>query len=237
MKIPCIKTQSASDAWRSIQSDERSFSHAKKLINSTGKYSKEAALMLRHVSEFVTLYCAPDMLGMRLFPNAKEISESFAAFDAARYKLPTFDISDPSIALIAVGDGATPRTAATFAFRSKWACYSVDPLLRGGTKRWSAINRLTVCAQKIQSFKIKCDRAVLVAVHSHAKLSDCLPSIHARELAVIAMPCCVRLEIPGVDPVITYESRGVISPMRTIKIWHLLFDQFCTSIQKKGGCG
>ena len=53
--------------------------------------------------------------------NAKELSESFACFNAARVHLAeTFLPSDPHVTLLAIGDGLTPRTAALFAFRTAW---------------------------------------------------------------------------------------------------------------------
>lgn len=40
--------------------------------------------MSRYLDEFVRCRCAPDLLARKLFPNAKEVTESFAAYAAVR---------------------------------------------------------------------------------------------------------------------------------------------------------
>lgn len=206
------------DGWREIQGDPRKMRHTKRVINSVSTYNREAGQMVKYLAEFVGLRCAPDMLAMRLFPNGKEISESLAAYEAVRYRLQEFALDDPSVAVVAVGDGMTPRTAATFALRSKWTCYSVDPLSRGGIKRWAAIERLHVFAKRIEDVRIEAERAIVVAVHSHAKLPRSLASIKARQIAVVAIPCCVPMAL-SMEPDIVYEDKGIISACRTVKVW------------------
>lgn len=203
-----------------VQTDPALMRHANKVINGVTNYSKEAALYIRYIGEFISLDCAPDMLSMRLFPNAKEISESFGAFHAVHTRLhPDWHLGDPDIHMVAVGDGRTPRTAATFAFRSNWQCHSVDPILKGGVARWMNIKRLTLHPQKVEEFHLEADRVIIVAVHSHATLKASLTAIHARELAVVAMPCCVPLALKGIPPDMEYQDKSIISPHRTIKIW------------------
>jgi hypothetical protein len=51
--------------------------------------------------------------------------------------------SDPSVLVLAVGDGLTPRTAALFAFRTRWRAISIDPLMRTTTDWAAAVARLT----------------------------------------------------------------------------------------------
>ncbi|CAF4573016.1 unnamed protein product, partial [Rotaria magnacalcarata] len=78
-----------------------------------------------------------------LFPNAKEITESYAVWAALRrFIFSRFEKSSsksidsiPSTdhrqnAIIVVGDGMTPRTAALCAYLTKglWQCYSIDPI-------------------------------------------------------------------------------------------------------------
>jgi hypothetical protein len=204
-----------------IQADAKSTRHTKRILNSVARQSPEAHKLVKYLVEFVTMSCAPDMLALRVFPNAKEISESFGAYDAVRCRLPEFGLKDPTVTVVAVGDGTTPRTAATFAMRSAWTCYSVDPLLRGGIARWSAIKRLHIVPSKIEDVRIDGDKVIVIAVHSHARLDVTLRSITAREmLAVVAMPCCVPLLLDR-PPDIEYDESGVISPCRTIKIWRL----------------
>lgn len=210
----------AENGWHDIMGNERHAAHTKKLLNSTQRWNPESARMLKYLSEFFLLSCAPDMLAMRIFPNAKEITESFAAYNAARYKM-QMDLKDSSISVVCVGDGSTPRTAATFAMRSAWTCYSVDPLSKGGIKRWEPIKRLTVVRDKIENFSLTCERALIVAVHSHAPLEAAVRSVKAERVDVIAMPCCVSQNVPGrIDPLMEYDDRHVMSPCRKIKIWN-----------------
>lgn len=218
--VPATMSTSTADGWREIQASPRASKHARRLLHGVSTYNKQAAQMVKYLAEFITLRCAPDMLGLRLFPNGKEISESFAAFEAARYRLQEFPLGDPGITLVAVGDGQTPRTAATFAMRSAWNCYSVDPDIKGGTRRWASIQRLTIVPKRIQDVTIEGDRVVVVAVHSHARLELALPSIRARSaLAVIAIPCCVPMTLDCREPSLEYEDKGIISPRRTVRIW------------------
>lgn len=86
----------------------------------------------RYTDELLTLRSAPQLLALRLWPNAKELTESFACFAAAREQLADlFSPDDPSVTVVVVGDGLTPRTAALFAFRTRWKAISIDPLMEG----------------------------------------------------------------------------------------------------------
>lgn len=206
--------------WEDIQADIKHMRHTLRVMAKTGipDHQPNATAMMRYLMEFVTLSCATDMLAMRVFPNGKEISESFGAFNAVRYRLPQFDLKDPNVRVVCVADGTTPRTGATFALRSAWTVYSIDPLMRGGTQRWSAIKRLTTIPTRIEEFTFQADRVIVVAVHSHADLRKSVAGIKARELAVVAIPCCVNLDL-DVKPTRVYQDKGIISPCRTVKIW------------------
>ena len=77
----------------------------------------------RYLNDFIKLNkSAADMLNLGLFPNAKEITESYSAFNAVKTKLKQYELGDPGVTVVSVGDGRTPRTAALFAFRTKWQC-------------------------------------------------------------------------------------------------------------------
>ena len=175
----------------------------------------------KHIEEFFKLKCAGDMLNLGLFPNAKEVTESMGAYHAVRWLLaPKLGLrfDDPAIAMVCVGDGHTPRTAAMFAFRSAWMCYSVDPLLR--KELWD-VCRLQCYARKIEDsimhFPLY-DRVIIVCVHSHASLGSCLKHIIAPKRSVVAMECCIPLDIPGA-PYVGFTDQDVWSPKNTIKIW------------------
>ena len=177
---------------------------------------------LSYVDEFLRMKCATDMMEHKLFPNSKEITESFGAYWAVCNWLDV-DRADPDIHIVAVGDGHAPRTAATFAFRSKWMCHSVDPLLRG-RESWNDIRRLTVNRMMIEEWRApqNIKHAVVVAVHSHAKLpASILPLQRAgcQKISIVAMPCCVPLELPGQEPDIEFVDERVASKKNEIRIW------------------
>jgi len=174
-----------------------------------------------YINKFMSMKCAPDLLIRRLFPNAKEITESFGAFEATKY-LP-YSWHDTNVTLIAVGDGVTPRTASTFAFRTRWECYSVDPKLRD--KDWQ-VDRLTCLPTKIEQQTItSCTPVILCCVHSHVKLPVCLKSIVAPKISTIAIPCCVDLTLDAV-PDFSYNDENIWSAKNLVKVW---CDATCTS--------
>lgn len=93
--------------------------------------SQLAVGKLDYVDRFLKWDCGPALLEMGLFPNAKEISESMACLLAIDNHLQLrFDSAD--VLCIVVGDGATPRTAALLAARTKWKrVVSIDPAMWG----------------------------------------------------------------------------------------------------------
>lgn len=186
--------------------------------------------MSGYIDELLGCSRGADFLRLGLFPNSKEVTESFGAYAAVRQHLRDLALNDPAITMVAVGDGHTPRTAATFAMRSAWRCWSVDPNLaetsgkgprhRPASRRWDQIDRLTVRPSRIEDVRIVCDGpCVIVAVHSHAVLAAALAVIEAPRVAVVAMPCCVPQTVPGREADIAYEDAGVTSPQRRVLVW------------------
>jgi hypothetical protein len=172
-----------------------------------------------YFDELVKLQCGPELLSLKLFPNAKEITESFGAFGAVRNYVcsESLKLEDPSIELFAVGDGVTPRTAATFAFRSNWTCHSIDPEMR---MKEYPVRRLSIYRNKIEELNFLADGiAVIALVHSHAKIKDVLNHIHSKkERHLITIPCCVPHEIAN-TPYIGYMDTRILSEKNTVKIW------------------
>lgn len=186
---------------------------------------RATGIRLRYLDNLVNLHCAPDMLALGLFPDIKEVTESFAAYRAAFDYLGQrgWKPGDTDITAVCVGDGRTPRTGATFAFRSRWQCVSVDPGMgngwtQGGRKA-GRVERLTAIRRPIEEVTIEAERAVIVAVHSHANLPNSVAAVRARELAVIAMACCVPLAL-DTPPDVTYRDEGILSPHNEIAIWY-----------------
>ncbi len=180
---------------------------------------------LNYISDFFNTKCAADILNFGLFPNLKEVTESAAAYWAVRKHLSKFELNDPNVTLVSVGDGSTPRTAAYCAFRSNFNCISVDPELKN-LHRYKSINRLTCYDKKIEEIEIEADRVILLMVHSHAKLEVTLSRIKAKEIAIIAIPCCVKMHLPT-EPDMTYQDVGILSEKNTVLVWK---DLKCTNL-------
>jgi hypothetical protein len=188
----------------------------------------------KYTKEFMNLRCAPDLLAAEVFPRSsrlKEISESFGAYNAVRtYLQPEWALNDRSITVVAVGNGCSPRTAATFAYRTAWNCWSVDPRMLAvsphkpclSSYRHPRIDRLWISPTTIEDAAIKCDptdRVLVVAVHSHADLPAAVELfLDAQEVAVIAIPCCIEQRLKRL-PDIEYIDDGILSPKNLVKVW------------------
>ncbi|CAE8601556.1 unnamed protein product [Polarella glacialis] len=83
--------------------------------------------------------CFFDLVRLKVFPDAKDISESYGAIAAgARHcRLGPNAEKASGVLCLAVGDGSTPRTAGLAAFVTRWTCVSIDPCLR---EEWAGAN-------------------------------------------------------------------------------------------------
>ncbi len=174
----------------------------------------------RYIDELLHLTCAPDLLELKMFPNSKEVTESMAAYNAVR-KYCDVPWGDPDVRLVDVACGHTPRTAALFAFRSRWQCIAIDPLLN---KTQYNVKRLTCYKNKIEDVELPPHHGttVITAVHAHVSLHTILNIVKSHKIFLIAMPCCVPLELEGGQPDIQYEDMGIWSDKRVVKIWQLI---------------
>lgn len=157
-----------------------------------------------------------ELVAARVFPNAKEVTESFAVRRAAMRYAADFPPGDASVRLVSVGDGTTPRTAAVFAVDSGWDCHSVDPRLR--RTRGEGLARLASHPRMVEDVRFTGERIVAVAVHAHVSLRTIVSRLVARDLLLIAMPCCVPVDLRD-PPIEVYDDPAVWSPLRTIYVW------------------
>ncbi|ETP30518.1 hypothetical protein F442_20509 [Phytophthora nicotianae P10297] len=191
---------------------------------------------LRYLNEFVgKLHCAPALLQHGLFPDAKEVTESMALFNAVRRyiepknKGESLKESGKHDGIVVVGDGNTPRTAAMFAFRMRgWKCYSVDPAMEKGSsersKGWADVSNLVTVRNKIENVRISLRRAIVVLVHAHVTLDQALSAVQAEQVCgVVTLPCCNwygQQEILfGRGPDLVYDDFSVLSDHREIRLW------------------
>jgi len=179
-----------------------------------------------HVSRFLGLRCAPDLLTARLFPNGKEVSESMAALNGVRTHIcpGRVDINNPNVVVVSVGDGKTPRTAALFAFMTKWQCISVDPMMREieGNTNFNGIEicNLAVIGRKIEDISLDLsdyEHVIIVGVHSHASVRAMFDGIVFNKADFIFIPCCVNQVGIG-KIVIEYEDEAIWSPENKVII-------------------
>ena len=174
----------------------------------------------RYMNDFVRQWkSASDLLHLKIYPDAKEITESYGALNAVFTRLKQYNRKDEDITLISVGDGRSPRTAALFAFRTAWKCISIDPQLN--TEKipyWEqSIQRLTCIPKRIEEVDISCERCIIVAVHSHADLRMTLRNITAPVRSMVAIPCCISYDY-NMPPIEYYDS-GIWSPKNLVKVW------------------
>jgi len=173
-----------------------------------------------YIDQFIRFKASADMLAWGLFPKAKEITESLSAYYAV-VQSSGFDLSDPNVQVLVVGDGGTPRTGTVFACMTGWQVHSVDPEFNP-KKKWDEIQRLKWYKSRIEDLKFDFGTSpvVLVHVHSHARLDASLASITGiGPRFIYAMQCCVTQKITGHEPHDVYTDRFVWSPLREVKIW------------------
>lgn len=174
--------------------------------------------LFRYINELVGCSCFPDLLALKIFPNAKELTESAAAYNAVRHRLKQYDLKDPTVSVVCVGDGCTPRTASMFAFRSAWTCYSIDPNMNDG--KWEAsVKRLHIVKSKIEDWHGEFDKVIVVAVHSHATLENAALNVTGKQRSFVAIPCCVKQTLWSIAPDVEYVDKGIWSPENKVKVW------------------
>lgn len=177
---------------------------------------------LNYINEFISLKCAPDLLAMKLFPNAKEITESMAMYHAIKKYVPhsVENFGNNNFASVfVVGDGSTPRTGTLVAFRTNWNVTSIDPNLKIKS-RYTGIKRLTLSTERVGVAKFKAEIPVIIVMpHAHVRISEVNFSFPAGKImAIISMPCCntdKNLDWAKVK----YEDDKVFSPERRIGVW------------------
>ena len=161
-------------------------------------------------------------------PNYKEWTESFGIFNAVKNHLPDLPLNDPSISVVNVGDGRTPRCGPIFAFYTKWKVWSVDPdsrvdnsRIRRQQKRFPQLANFNSVVSTIENFEApRFDRLIIAACHAHVTIESMLDSLKAKRRALVVMPCCINQEVVNNQmPDKSFEDPYVISPKRRINIW------------------
>lgn len=148
--------------------------------------------------------------------------------------------------VLVVGDGATPRTAALFAYMTKgWRCVSVDPLMEAAAAPsggfdgsaeaagrvtafvehpWRGVEGLCVVPRRVEQAVVKARRLVVVLMHAHVPLDAVERSVDCEAVAgVIACPCCnwapVQASWRGAGPQFVYDDPSMLSDRREVRVW------------------
>ena len=175
----------------------------------------------RFIEKFVTLKCAPDLLALEVFPNAKEITESMAAMHAIKkYCLGFLTLNDPSVHVVVVADGNSPRTGALMAFMSNWTVTSIDPRLKEKWVKTSKIQRLECIDMMLENIPLTdpiiAKTKLVVGVHTHVTyetMKEYFPNT-----PWIIIPCCVPY--PEKESTHYYREPGIWSPENQVLLYN-----------------
>jgi len=150
-----------------------------------------------YVDKLFSLKCFLDIVSIKVFTSAKDVSESMAAIQAAgRYGLQYSQKNESNSSskqkrtkCLCIGDGSTPRTAVLACYLKQWDCVSIDPALQ---EDWHGVHPKGV--RGLVGFKgtleefmnseeqnvlkdekakqAEYDHLALLCVHSHARLHN-----------------------------------------------------------------
>ncbi|KAL7541787.1 hypothetical protein ACHAXR_011214 [Thalassiosira sp. AJA248-18] len=206
-----------------------------------------------YLDQLFSLDCFPDIVALKAFTSAKDVSESMGAIQAACQHglLKDKKNAKKNIKCLCIGDGSTPRTAVLACFLKKWDCISIDPALH---EVWQGVQPkgvrgLNCFGGTLEDFLIqsnnnedgddgtsteKYDHLILLCVHSHARLvgNASVPNIMAKynniPTTLISVPCCPKFRSQkdvGRAPDIQYEDDCVFSACRRVEVWNFDYTQ------------
>lgn len=183
--------------------------------------AEDEGLNLVYVQQFFAAAQAPFILSKNLFPNLKELTESYGMLNTLLYEAKRLDIDRGvrEALVVVVGDGHTPRTGALIALNTAWDVMSVDPELNPD-KDWG-IARLQVCNRKIQDTPIYSRgyrQLFVIMPHSHALIEEALSVTNHPNTVLINMPCCIKDSCRWAL-VRAFTDRCIISPKNEIFIY------------------
>lgn len=176
----------------------------------------------RYINDLIGSKCFADLLLTGFFKNAKELTTACAAFRAA-HRL-HLDFNSPNVAVICIGGGPLPATAAMFAFRTRWHCYSVDPKsVIGYTNTMEAVQRVWQFKGPLRDFKILPGFADYVFVRlsnkcSTKEIGDKVATIQSANVHGISVGC-EKDHAPTHEPTHDYFDSGIWGSHQQVKIW------------------
>jgi hypothetical protein len=206
----------------------QSFNQTKRALDRSIEYYARARTRVstRYIDEFFRLKCAPDLLASGLLPRTdptKEVTEIMGMFSAVRRHLSAL-FKDPTVVVLDVGAGVSPRGAAMFALRTKWNALAIDPDMRRDTviRRVSAFKATVedvIPTPRVQSLLKAATTTVCINTHGHAPLSylDAIPG----DAWCVTLPCCVKLTPPkDFELVERYNDPSIMSEKNEVSVYH-----------------
>eukprot|EP01084_Bolivina_argentea_P087181 157496_1 len=207
--------------------------------------SEEKIHFFRYIDEFLSLKCVTDLIEHKVYPNAKEITESFSILHSLRKYLNSsskdfeshydYNFENKNVTALVIGDGSTPRIASLLCYITKWNnVYSIDPQLKiKKNKSWNNIRHLKCLRSKIEDITIKINdnnNVIVIFMHSHVLLEESLLSIsfnkqnnNKHKMAVITVPCCQYMNkhktLYNQQPDYTFTDISMASNKNTFYIW------------------
>lgn len=144
----------------------------------------------------------------------KEITESWSvvwgALQWARDR--GVALSDRSVRVLSVGDGATARTASLLGAHTGWHITAVDPIGRVGS-----VPRVHIIRGRVED--VEGTFPLVLATHSHAPVDATRAKVQPGG-TIVSLPCCVAWpEAPCQHRVV---MAGCLSPDRTLVIERVL---------------
>ena len=185
-----------------------------------GEWRRSATL--RHLDEFVKMRCSPELLRLSIYPNAKEITESMAAYHAYRTFFHKWLPAGSAIACVA--DGSSPRTAALFAFRNSKEfsrVLSIDPALKWDGPKYDEVRGMVGWAQSVYDIDTVEEPSLLVLVHAHVDLGKTMKKF-PNCCGVIVLPCCnfpMELAEDVWGKSFDFVDRGIYCAIQTVRVW------------------
>ena len=193
-----------------------------------------------YVDRLISMDCFADMVRLKVFSSAKDMSESMAALQAVKQQQQQIRHDFKSTICLCVGDGSTPRTAVLACYLQQWeSVVSIDPALKdewaGAAPR--GVMGLTGFQGTLQDYMATFllldntkhyNHLVILLVHSHARfIGPCnIDLVRAKfgtpPTTLVSLPCCTRFRHTQdlqSQPTIQYDDDCVFSACRTVQIW------------------
>lgn len=200
------------------------------------------------LNRYINSNTCEDFSRWRIFPNVKEIMESFACLRA----LESLSIPLEGKLIMVIGDGVKPRTALTCAYyghfnRKTCKFLSIDPNLRTPWVRTSigepyydpsSYPDWLAQTKELELFRGRAEQwapdeddlrfiqrdIIMICPHSHAPLLEVVHNLEkhgAKELHIISLPCCVADNLGPPDKTWTDKDLHQHTPKATFNYYHL----------------